>query len=95
MTWINVKDRLPPFLVFVEVIYGKKTRMNNLFRGFACIFQGNEEEGIFWVKDEMDERDWGNFGVIYWKEMTPDNRGKTPVLFTTKRNFFGIKLKKV
>lgn len=93
--WINVKDRLPPFGIFVEVIYGRKSLMNHLYRGFSCLVQGNEEDGVFWSKDCSDERDGGKYGITHWKEMTTDHLGRIPVLFVTRKGSFKIKLKKV
>lgn len=93
--WISVKNRLPPFHIFVEVIYGSKTRMNDLYRGFCCLCQGNEEDGIFWSKDGSDERDWGKFGITHWKQMTPDHLGRIPVVYANKKRYFKVKMKKI
>ena len=95
MIWVSVKERLPPFDVFVEVIYGRKSRMNNYFRGFCALHQGNEDEGVYWSKDGSDERTTGKFGITHWKYMNADLLGRTPILTITKKGDFAIKLKKL
>lgn len=93
--WISVKKSLPPFGIFVEVVYGPKSRMNDLYRGFCCLWQGDEKDGVFWSQDSSDERDTGKYEITHWRTMHSDPRGKIPVLYITKRNDFKVKMKKV
>ena len=94
--WISIKKQLPPYGIFVEVILGKETRLNSFFRCFAALWDGGEDEGgIFWSRDGYDERDHGKFGITHWRHMRTDIRGRTPILFASKRGFLNIKWKKI
>lgn len=94
-TWICVKQRLPPFGIFVEVIFGRLSRKNDIHRGFCCLLDGGEKDGIFWSSDCSDERMSGKFGITHWKEMSPDNLGRIPQIYISSKRFFKIKLKKI
>lgn len=93
--WTSVKKELPPFYIFVEVIYRPKSRMNDIFRGFCCLCYDESGKNFFWSGSGMDERDSGDFGITHWRKLNPDHLGRTPVLYTTKRGDFKVKMVKL
>jgi hypothetical protein len=95
MEWINVKDRLPNFGEFVEVIYPDKSRLTDVCRDFAAYLC--DDTGCFWVSADMDERDWSDKGyqIKHWRPMAPDTRGRKPYLKVDRRGYFSVYKKKV
>lgn len=93
--WINIKDKLPPFKEFVEVIYPDKNSICDLNRDFAAYLK--DDDGCFWMSAGMDERNWSKDGykIKYWRPMNTDTKGRKPFITITKRGYYKVILKKV
>lgn len=94
MKWISVKDRLPPFMEFVEVIYPDKSGLTDLNRDFAALVI--DDSGQFWTSAGMDERDWSKNGyrIKYWRPMSPDHKNRKPYLKVDRSGYLRVYLKK-
>lgn len=95
MEWINVKDKLPAFGEFVEVIYSNNNGMTDLNRDFAAYWE--DSSGCFWTTEGMSERIWSveGFKIKYWKPMTPDIKNRRPFLGLDRSGYFKIYMKKI
>lgn len=93
--WISVKEKMPPFGEFVEVIYPDDSRITEVNRDFAAYWE--YDSGCFWNSAGMDERDWSKDGyrIEYWRPMSPDVKGRKPFLKQDYHGYFEVYLKKV
>lgn len=90
--WIRVKDRLPPFNLFVEV-YHKDVIKNHKKRSYCALLK--RENGIFWSDDGWDEEMSGKFGITHWRYMEPDPYGRVPFMTVSKRGAYKVVLRRM